>query len=178
MLIKMDLFFLFLSIYYFVNCLFFDKQTIHRIYKDEGKFNSGYLIQYAFFSFIISHALCTVIKYLFLSEKNLCEIKKQINYEKAKIIALKEKRVFKIMYIIFYVVSDAFLLFCWYFLSSFSALYQNTQKYLIINTVISFGFCLIYPFFINLIPTVLRSYSLREPNRVRVYEISKIIQHI
>ena len=113
-----------------------------------------------------------------MSEKKICEIKKQINLEKAKAIALKAKKVFKIMYICFFIISDIYLLFCWYFLSSFGALYQNTQKYLIINTLISFGFSLVYPFFVNLIPSGLRSYSLREPNRVRVYEISKIIQLI
>jgi len=176
LLIKMDLFFLSFSIYYFVNSLFFDKLTIHKIYKDEGKFNCSYLILYAFFSFLISHFLCTIIKFFSLSEKNICEIKKQINLEKAKAKALKAKKVFKILYICFYAISDIYLLFCWYFLSSFGALYQNTQKYLIINTIISFGFCLIYPFFINLIPTLLRNYSLREPNRVTIYEISKIIQ--
>ena len=178
MIIKMDLFFLSFSIYYFVNSLFFDKVTIHKIYKDEGKFNCSYLVPYAFFSFLISHFLCTIIKFFSLSEKKICEIKKQINLEKAKAIALKAKKVFKIMYICFFIISDIYLLFCWYFLSSFGALYQNTQKYLIINTLISFGFCLIYPFFVNLIPCGLRSYSLREPNRVRVYDISKIIQLI
>ena len=177
-IIKIDLFFLSFSIYYFVNSLFFDKITIHKIYKDKGKFNCRYLILYAFFSFLISHFLCTIIKFFSLSGKNICEIKKQINLEKAKAKALKAKKVFKIMYICFFIVSDIYLLFCWYFLSSFGAIYQNTQKYLIINTLISFGFCLVYPFFVNLIPSGLRSYSLREPNRVRVYEISKIIQLI
>ena len=178
MIIKIDLFFLSFSIYYFVNSLFFDKVTIHKIYKDEGKFNCSYLIPYAFFSFLISHFLCTIIKFFSLSDKNIFEIKKQVNLEKAKAIALKAKKVFKIKYICFYVVSDIYLLFCWYFLSLFGALYQNTQKYLIINTIISFGFCLIYPFFINFIPCILRCYSLREPNRVIIYEISKIIQLI
>ena len=46
------------------------------------------------------------------------------------------------------------------------------------NALISFAFSVIYLFVINLIPGILRIYSLKETNRVCVYNTSKIIQKI
>jgi hypothetical protein len=66
-------------------------------------------------------------------------------------------------------------------LTCFNAIYNNTQIYLIENTFISFGLSLFYPFIINIIPAVLRIYSLNKKNKDKkgencLYKISKIIQ--
>ena len=177
-IIKIGLFLLSFSIYYFVNCFFFDSTTIHKIYKEEGKFNLSYLIPYAIYSFLISHIIVIIIKYFSLSEKNINEINKENNLEKAKERVIKVKYLLKIKYICFFSLNFVFLLFFWFFLSSFGALYQNTQIYLIKNTLISFGICLFYPFVINLFPGLFRIYSLKEPNRVYIYNIGKVIQMI
>ena len=71
-----------------------------------------------------------------------------------------------------------FLLFFWYYLSSFGAVYKNSQIYLIKNTVISYGFSLIYPFFINIFPSILRIYSLKRKENECKYKISRLIQII
>ena len=81
-----------------------------------------------------------------------------------------------IKYICFYIFGTLFLLFLWYYLSSFGAVYRNTQIYLIKNTLISIGFSLVYPFVINLIPAMIRNYSLKHSNREIIYKIGKIIQ--
>ena len=161
-----------------MNCFFFDSTTIHKIYKEEGKFNLSYLIPYAIYSFLISHIIVIIIKYFSLSEKNINEINKENNLEKAKERVIKVKYLLKIKYIFFFSFNFVFLLFFWFFLSSFGALYQNTQIYLIKNTLISFGICLFYPFVINLFPGLFRIYSLKEPNRVYIYNIGKVIQMI
>ena len=179
-IIKIDLFLISFSIYYFINCLFFGKGTIHKIYKDEGKFNSKYLIPYAFFSFLISYVLCSLIMHLLLLKINLRAIKEvsKINNEKSKQNVEKIKRILKVKYILFFSLGFLFLLFFWYYLSSFGSIYQNTQLFVIKNALISFAFSVIYLFVINLIPGILRIYSLKETNRVCVYNTSKIIQKI
>ena len=52
-IIKIDLFFLSFSIYYFVNALFFNEKIIHQIYEDQGIYNFIYLIPFVIYSFII-----------------------------------------------------------------------------------------------------------------------------
>ena len=70
------------------------------------------------------------------------------------------------------------LIFIWYYLSSFGAVYQNTQIYLIKNTFICLGFSLIYPFIISLFPAGLRICSLKNRNAECIFNISKIIHYI
>ena len=55
----------------------------------------------------------------------------------------KVRKCLIIKYICFYIFGTFFLLFLWYYLSSFGAVYKNTQIYLIKNTLISVGFSLI-----------------------------------
>ena len=175
-IIKIDLLFLSFSIYCFINCLFFDEPTIHKIYEDKGIYNFIYLIPHILYSFIASHFLITIIKFVSLSEKNIHEIKREKTIELASDTSSKLKKCLIIKYICFFIISILFLLFFWYYLSSFGAVYQNTQIYLIKNILISFGFSLLYPFFINIIPCILRIYSLKDPNRSCIYKFIKIIQ--
>ena len=113
-----------------------------------------------------------------MSERNIYEIKQEKNYEKANDNISNVKRCLTIKYICFFCSSIIFLFFLWYYLASFGAIYQNTQVYLIKNTAISFSFSLIYPFIINLIPGILRIYSLKDSDRKCIYKIARIIQFI
>ena len=180
LIIKIDIFTLSFSLYYISNGFFFDQKTIHKIYEDEGIYNFIYLIPFISYSFIISHTLVIIIKYFFLSERNIIEIKNEDNFEKAFDKADKIKRNLVIKYICFFAIGLLFLIFLWYYLSSFGAVYQNTQIYLIKNTLISFGFSLIYPFIINIMPAFLRMYSLKKKNKSRecFFKISKALQLI
>ena len=95
-----------------------------------------------------------------------------------------KKRILKcinIKFAIFFVLNFFLLILFWFYLTCFNAIYDNTQIYLIENTFISFGLSLIYPFIINIIPAILRIYSLDKKNKDKkgenyLYSISKIIQ--
>jgi len=177
-IIRIDIFLLSFSLYYFFNALFFDESTIHKIYEDEGSYNFIYLIPFISYSFIISHTLTIIIKYFSLSERNICEIKNQKILENAIDKVDKVRKFLINKYICFYISGTIFLLFFWYYLSSFGAVYKNTQIYLIKNTLISFGFSLLYPFIINILPCIIRIISLKKTNRKFLYKINRIIQLI
>ena len=59
-------------------------------------------------------------------------------------------------------------------------LYENTPIYLIENTFISFGFSLMYPFIINILPTFIRMSAIHSSKKDKecLYMASKIIQII
>ena len=176
-IIKICLFFLSFSIYYFISALFISESTIHKIYND-GEYNFIYLLPQIIYSFIISHTLYTIIKYFSLSEKNICEIKEKHSFNKVCEKADNAKKCLKIKYICFFCIGELFILFSWYYLSSFGAVYQNTQIFLAINTIISFSFSLLYPFFINIIPSIVRIYALSGSNRECAFKISRFLQFI
>jgi hypothetical protein len=180
MIIKLCLFFLSFCIYYSVNALFFNENTIHKIYEDGGSYNLMYLLPHILYSFVISHIFSTIIKYAFLSERSVIEIKKEKNLQDAKNKVEKVKRNIVIKYIIFFVSGILFLVFFWYYLSSFGAVYQNSQFYLIKNTFISYAVSLIYPFIINILPAIFRNCSLNDKNQNKeiLFKISKFLQYI
>ena len=174
-IVKISLFLIFFSIFYFINALFFDEPTIHKIYEDEGFYNFIYLVPHIFCSFAISHTLNTVIKFIFLSERNIYEIKRQkMIYDDTD----KIKRRLIIKYICFYCIGSIFLMFLWYYLSSFGAVYQNTQIYLIKNTSISFAVSLVYPFIINIFTAILRKSALKGKNNELLFKLSRFSQYI
>ena len=175
-IVKIDLFFLAFCIYCFINCLFFDEKTIHKIYEDEGSYNFIYLGPYSTYSFIISQTLFTFVKYFSLSDKNISEIKMEKSLDLSYDIRYKAEKCIKLKYTCFYILSILFLSFFWYYLSSFGAVYQNTQIYLIKNILIGFAFSMLYPFVINLLPSILRIYSLNNKDNECIYKLSRITQ--
>ena len=177
-LIKISIFLLFFSTVYTINGFFFlDNSIIHKIYENAGKYN---LELPTLYSFILSQIFYIIIKYIFLSERNIAEIKNAENADKASDKVDKVRRILVIKYIILYVVGTLFLGFCWYYLSSFGAVYQNTQVYLMDNTLISLAFSFVYPFAINFIPGILRTMSLSSGNKDKacLYKTSQFIQLI
>ena len=166
------------SIYYAINFAFFDDKTIHKIYTDKGKYNFSFFIPKIFISFACSYIISLIIKYLFLSERNLLNIKKQTSIQEAEEIAQKEKKNITIKYFIFFILGISFEFFFWYLLSSFGAVYKNTQIIIFENTLICFTIALIYPFFINIFPSILRIHSLNTTMQKNefMYKLSKILQ--
>ena len=177
-IIKLDLFMLFFAVIYAMNALFFTDSVIHQIYSDKGNYNFGYFLPKIILAFILSHIVNTIIKYIFLSERNVLEIKLQQTREQAYERVDDVKRCLTIKYIVFYILGALFLILFWYYLSSFGAVYKNSQTFLIINTFISSTFSLLYPFFINVFPAIFRINSLNNNNRKIFYTISKIFQMI
>ena len=175
-IIKICLMFLFFAVYYVFNTIFFDFTAIHKIYVDGGNYNLSFFFPLIIYSFIISYHINILIKYFTLSERNLIEIKKEKTIELAKAKKSKVERCIIIKNICYFVISIIFLLFFWYYLSSFGAVYKNSQIYLIENTFISFLLGLIYPFLINILPVFFRKFSLSANNRECIYKTSKILQ--
>ena len=131
------------------------------------------------YSFIISHIFCSIIKYLSLSERNLLKLKYETTLKGLNTQAEKVKRFLLIKYIIFFISGLIFLIFFWFYLSSFCAVYKNSQTYPFINTLISLFISFLYPFLITLLPGFFRIHSLtKNRNSECLYKISKAIQYL
>ena len=175
-IIKINIFFLSFVIFFSVNTFFFNDSTLHQIYLDGGKYNFSYFLPQIIYSFIISNTIIIVLKYFCLSERNLLEIKNVENPDEISDKADSVKRCLLIKYIIFYISSLVFLIVFWYYLSSFCAVYQNTQIYLAINAILSFIISCIYPLIFNLLPSFLRINALKNKHNEFLYNVSKIMQ--
>ena len=178
MIIKLCIFCISFSIYYATNFAFFDENVLHLIYEHQGKYNILYFLPKISISFAISYIANIIIKYIFLSERNLLEIKNQTNVSSADSIMQKEKRNLCIKYTIFFILGIIFLSFFWMILSSFGAVYQNAQIIVFENTLISFTMSLFYPFFFNILPCIFRISALSSKTKKEecAYQFSKFLQ--
>ena len=177
-IIKIFLFLFNFIIYYFVNALFFSDATMHKIYEDGGSFNFEYQIPQILYSSIASGILNSLIKILAISETKIIEFKKIRTID--NLDKQRKEIEFYLFYkfIAFFVVSFIFMMFFWYYLACFCAIYSNTLVHLINDTLISFGLSMIYPFGWCLIPGIFRipSLSSKKNKKIFFYKISQLIE--
>ena len=159
--IKISLFILSFALYFTINGFFFSDETMHKIYKDNGVFDILFQIPQILYSTVISALINMILKQLSLSENSILSIKEEKDWIKAVEKSKKIEKCLKIKFIIFFILSSLFMIFFWYFISCFCAVYTNTQIILIKDTLFSFGLSMIYPFGLNLIPGFFRFPALR-----------------
>ena len=174
--IKICLCFFSFSLNILINTFFFNDFTLHRIYEDKGKFNFKYILPQIIYSIIICSILIAIAKSISLSQKNILKIKREKNeYSlRGKYVYVIKRLIIKL--ILFFVISILILILFWYYISSFCAVYKNTQIYLIKNVLISYIISLIYPFITNLLPGIFRIPSLKRKSGECLYKLSQIIQ--
>ena len=178
--IKICILFLFFSFCYAINFSFVDEEMIHKIYEEYGGYKIMHYISYISISFAGAHILYIIMKLIFLPERNISEIRQKSSLYLANETAKKSKTCLKIKYFIFFLLGLVFLLIFWYVMSSFGAVYQNTQIYIFENALISFAISLIYPFFINIFPCIFRIPAIYSKNKNRgcMYNFGLILQYL
>ena len=179
--VKKFMFFLSFALHYTVNALFFDESNLHQIYEDQGKYNFIYQIPYIIYSAIISTAtLRLMLQFLVLTDKDILQVKLQSTKNMAINMKKEKLKYMKIKFAIFFILNFILLALFWYYLTSFNAIYENTQIYLIKNTFISFAFSSLYPFIINIFPMLIRNCANHSKSKGQeyCYKVSQILQLI
>ena len=178
--IKIEKFFILFCTDMTMNGLFFVHESMHKKYTNEEDFTFVQKIPQLLFTLIVSHIIEVLLCFLSMTDTHVYEIKalpkNKNNGEKILNIldTIKKKLV------TFFVVTFLFFLFYWYFISAFCAVYQNTQKIFLRDSLISFLTNLIDPFFIYGFTTILRSISLcrclkKRPGCGCIYKLSDLI---
>ena len=142
---------------------------MHKIYIDDGTFDLAYQLPQMIYSLIISSIFSIIVEHLGLCEKDIVEFKKS-NSKKEKILSK-----IKIKIIIFFIISYILLFFSWIYLGCFCAVYKNTQIHLLLDVLSSFCLSFITPFFVVLLPCILRIFALQDKKgkRVVLFKLSK-----
>ena len=175
-IIKFSLLLFFLAIFLVVNALFFNDSMMHKIYEKKNKFNFFCIIPELVYSTIICDIIMSIVKRVFLSRKNLLELKKEKNQYNLKGKTMIVLKCLIIKYIIFFSLSILLFIFFWYYLSCFCSVYSNTQIYLIKNTLIIIFISIIYRFIIYLIPCIFRFFALKGTSGKILYKTSQYIK--
>ena len=164
-IIKKTIFFLSFVYHYGFNAFFFTDEILDTIFEEEGKYNPLVLVPLAVYSAMITTVFIKLlVDFLVLTEKQVLRIKNEETEEKAN----DEKKRLMIITIIklciFFSINIILLIFFWFYLTCFNAVYPNTQIFLVINTAISFVISNIIPLIYNLIPAFIRNDILTNKN--------------
>ena len=173
-IIKFCLFLFSFSLNLTIEALFYDEEKMSNIYQIKGVYDIIDQIPEIIYTSIISSFIDIIIKYLALSQKYVIEEKNKKTNENKE---LKYKRVINSLYkrfILFYILSFLLLLFFWYYVSCFCAVFKNTQIHLIKDVLIGFGLSLIYPFISYALSGIFRIFSLKSEKEY-IYKFSNLI---
>ena len=138
---------------------------MHKIYINYGKYNFFQQIPQIIYSSLVTLIIEILIGILSFTENNIYQIRhlEEFNPEKIK----KILKIIKLKLIMFFVVTSIFFAFYWYLVSSFCAVYTNTQIIYIKDFVSSFCLGLLYPFIIQFFFALLRIFALGDEKKSR-----------
>ena len=161
-----------------MNALFYTDGTMHNIYESKGSFDIEYQLPKIVYSSLISMLLNTLLKLLALSNSGIIEFKQDKNKKDVNERGENLKKKLSIKFVLYFIISFIFLLFFWYYISMFGAIYRNTQFHLLKDTLVSFGLSLLYPFGIYLLPGIFRIPALADTKKKKgcLPKFSKILQ--
>ena len=168
------------AIEYTINGLFYNDDTMHKIYESKGQFEFVNQIPIVIYSNIISYVLNFPLNFLALSNDAIINFKQ----ENSKLNIMKKakqlKNVLTIKFSLYFIISFLLLLFFLYYISLFDIIYKNTQIHLLKDTLMSFILSLLIPFAIYLIPGFFRILALsnRKNKRECLYKFSQFLQFL
>ena len=152
------------------------------IYRDKGTYNFVYQIPQIIYSTILSVFILYLMKYFFLTEKNIEEIKIESRKNDKNLEAKVKKltKIIRIKFILFFIISFIILFFIWFYISCFCGIYLNTQTHLIKDALLSFFISHVYPFITCFLPALLRIIALKEikKNKEYLYNVSQMLENI
>ena len=175
-IIKIDLFVFGFALNYAVNGFFFNDDTMHNVYESKGLFDISYQLPLIVYSSFISMFLSALVQMLGMSNDAIIDFKQSEEINNINERAEKMIKKLKIKFVLYFILSYILLIFFWYYISMFDAIYRNTQYLLLEDTLMGFGLSLVSPFVIYLLPGLFRIPALAAPqqNKRCLYNCSKL----
>ena len=175
--IKIQRFLVLICTQFAMNGLFFTDESMHKANSDEN-YNFVQQLPEIIFSLVATHIIEVVLCFFSMTDKTIYNIKELAKNKQNEEKILDEIKCMKRKIIGFYIFTFLLFLFYWYFISAFCAVYQNTQKTFLLDSLISIIVQFIDPFFIYCFTTLLRYISLTKcanKNAGCLYKTSDII---
>ena len=161
-----------------MNGLFFSDESMHNLYVNNGEYSFVQQLPQILYSLIVGHILEVILCYLSMTDTAIYKIKglPRNGQNSEKILDIMDCMKRKL--VIFFVFTFFLFLFYWYFISAFCAVYQNTQKIFLRDSITSFITSMIDPFIIYGLTMILRLISLSKCCKKKcscIYRISDLI---
>ena len=176
-LVKYALLVFYALLYLTFNTTFFNNNTIHNIYINEGDYVITYHLWKIFLAFILSLIFIKLIKWwiTFYRRKSL-SMKLLKRYTDAKNEILRMIELYHFHLKIFFPISCALFILFWYYISTVCAVFRYSFWHLLLNWAFCAAFHLGYSIVLNIIPTIFRFVAIRKEIKC-LYTTSKYISY-
>ena len=160
------------------NVFFFSDDSMHKIYISYGKYDFLQQIPQIIYSTIASNIIEVFLCFLCMTDRYFYQIKKIKNKKNKNDTIFQILKSIKCKLIVFFCFTFTFFAIYWYIISSFCAVYPNTQMAFLKDSASSLLTNMILPFILYLFPSILRIIALKDKARKRlgcIYKLSDII---
>ena len=172
--LKISLFILFISFYLAFTALFFNDNIMRSIYIYKGNTDAAVHVTNIVLSSICSLIMSIIVRLVALNDRDISKIISEKEFMKRYDSIELTKRSLKIRSIILFAFSVFVVGICWYYVSAFCAVFKNSQGHYLINTLVAFIVCNLWPFVTSAITMGIRKLSLNKKSP-GLYKLSKII---
>ena len=154
--------------------LFFNDDIMRALYIYKGSPGAAVHIPNIVLSSLCSFIASLIVRFVCLGERDISKIISEKDMDQRKSLAeiAKKKGIIKIY--VLYIVSALLIGICWYYVSAFIAVFKNSQAHYLINTLVSFIICNLWPALTSLIPTFMRRKAIASDSPT-LYKASQII---
>ena len=157
--IKIERFLILICTQMAMNGLFFSDESMHKANKTDD-YNFVQQLPKIIFSLIATHIIEVLLCYLSMTDTVIYKIKELSRNKQNEEKILDEIKCMRRKLLGFYIFTFLLFLFYWYFISAFCAVYQNTQKTFLLDSLIGIIVQFIDPFFIYGLKILLRHLSM------------------
>ena len=163
-----------------LNVYLFSDETMHKIYLSYGEYNFVQHIAQIIMTTVFSQIMEVFICYLSLTDSAIYQIKNMVR-EKKKLNQDNLMEIFDILKSVdnkikvFFSFTFLTMMFYWYSIACFCAVYRNTQIIYLKDCGLSFVSEIIEPFILYLIPSIFRAISLKTSGLNCLYKLSEMI---
>jgi hypothetical protein len=177
--IRITAFFFYLAWYFVLTCLFFRDKYIGARYLTHQHLGYSYTLHHAIIRSLGVGIICSVISIgfdylLFVKGKFVLIIRYEKNQEKFLHKTKNLMKCYKIKLIFFFILNFILMIFFWYYVSSFCAVYVGTQYAMITAAIFALFFGIIYQAIFALIITILRHIGLKMNINI-CYKVSQVL---
>ena len=160
---KINFMFFIFAIFLASNTFFVNETTIHNLFIYKGKIEVLSDFSKILYSILISLSIKNLLLLIAFPELDIVKIRKigKQNLIKRNKLIKKSIGMVIIKCHIFFFINIILLSMNWVYISCFFIIFQNTQMYVIRNTLMSFGISLVLPMVLYLIPTLFRKLGIK-----------------
>ena len=114
-IIKKFIFFLSFAIHYTINALFFNDDSMHQIYEDEGAYNISFQLPKILISALASTIILRImLETLILTDRDVLKVKHQMTKQTAEIMKKQVIKCINIKFGIFFILNFILLILFWF----------------------------------------------------------------